>query len=135
MTSIASAKDSLNLSIIFPKFEWLSNASVRTTTRLPWVDVFNAVTKPYVNEAEAIYHAFPLGNKKQPTVYLDTPGAVLRPGIDQIPGTATDWHGIQHYFAVNDDNYTTVVASPEIRPMGTRTASMAERSCREKVRA
>jgi len=81
---------------------------------LPWVDIVNAITKPYVNRAEAIYHAFPLGGKKQPTVYLDTPGAVLRPGIDQIPGTATDWHGIQHYFAVEDDNYTTVVASPEV---------------------
>jgi alpha-mannosidase len=81
---------------------------------LPWIDVFNAITKPYVNSAEAIYHAFPLGSQKQPAVYLDTPGAVLRPGLDQIPGTATDWHGIQHYFAVSDDNYTTVVASPQV---------------------
>jgi hypothetical protein len=79
---------------------------------LPWVDIFNAVTKPYVNSAEAIYHAFPFAGK-DPTVYLDIPGAVLRPWLDQIPRTATDWHSIQHYFAVADKDFTAVVASPD----------------------
>ena len=30
------------------------------------------------------------------------------------PNTATDWHSIQHYFAVEADDYTTVVASPDV---------------------
>lgn len=42
------------------------------------------------------------------------PGAVLRPGLDQVPGTATDWHSQQCYFAVAGAEGTTVVASPDI---------------------
>jgi len=38
----------------------------------------------------------------------------MRPGLDQVPGTATDWHSIQHYFAVAATGGATVVASPDI---------------------
>ena len=31
-----------------------------------------------------------------------------------MPGTATDWHSIQHYFAVAGTDGTTVVASPDV---------------------
>ena len=48
------------------------------------------------------------------TVHLDCPGAVMRPGLDQVPGTATDWHSLQHYFAVSGGDRTVVVASPDI---------------------
>jgi len=77
------------------------------------LDIFCTAIKPPRTHAEAIYHAFPLATGS-PTVYLDIPGAVLRPGIDQAPGTATDWHGIQRYFAVSDSEWTTVVASPDV---------------------
>jgi hypothetical protein len=80
---------------------------------LPRLDILCTVIKPPRTHAEAIYHAFPLAGKA-PTVYLDVPGAVLRPGLDQVPGTAADWHGIQRYFAVSDDEWTTVVASPDV---------------------
>lgn len=80
---------------------------------LPRVDFFNVVSKPPRTEPEAIYHAFPLA-ARNPAVYLDVPGGVMRPGQDQVPGTATDWHSLQRYFAVADENWTTVVASPEV---------------------
>jgi len=79
---------------------------------LPRVDLFNSVIKPFDNHAEAIYHAFPFA-AKAPTVHLDIPGAVLRPWLDQVPRTATDWHSIQHYFAVADKDFSIVVASPD----------------------
>ena len=80
---------------------------------LPRVDLLNSVTKLPIDCADAIYHAFPLASSG-PTVYLDVPGAVMRPGIDQVPGTATDWHGIQDYFAVSGAKWTTTVASPDV---------------------
>jgi hypothetical protein len=49
-----------------------------------------------------------------PTVFLDLPGTVMRPGLDQVPGTPTDWHSLQHYFAVERGDSTMVVASPDI---------------------
>ncbi|MHB0937737.1 MAG: glycoside hydrolase family 38 N-terminal domain-containing protein [Armatimonadota bacterium] len=80
---------------------------------LPRLDIACTVIKPPRTHAEAIYHAFPLAGSDS-TVYLDVPGAVLRPGLDQVPGTATDWHSIQRYFAVSDGEWTTVVASPDV---------------------
>jgi hypothetical protein len=53
-------------------------------------------------------------NPCHPTVFLDLPGAAMRPGLDQVPGTATDWHSLQHYFAVEMGDSTVVVASPDI---------------------
>jgi len=80
---------------------------------LPRLDIFCTAIKPPRTHAEAIYHAFPLAGEGS-TVYLDVPGAVLRPGLDQVPGTATDWHSIQRYFAVSDSEWTTTVASPGV---------------------
>jgi alpha-mannosidase len=80
---------------------------------LPRVDIFNTLKKAAHPQGEAIYQAFPIA-AESPTVYLDIPGAVFRPGLEQIPGSATDWQGIQHYFAAADNNYTVVVASPDV---------------------
>lgn len=80
---------------------------------IPRVDLENRLRKPWTDEAEAYYQAFPLA-ADSPTVYLDVPGAVMRPGIDQVPGSATDWHSVQHYFAVSDARWTTLVASPDV---------------------
>lgn len=80
---------------------------------LPRIDLTYRLDKVPNAEAEALYVAFPLGGATS-GVCLDIPGGVLRPGIDQVPGSATDWHGVQHYFAVSTDERTTVVASPDI---------------------
>jgi hypothetical protein len=81
---------------------------------LPRVDLRYRLEKVPNIEAEALYVAFPLAGGSLPAVWLDVPGAVMRPGLDQVPGTATDWHGLQHYFAVSGPDRTTVVASPDI---------------------
>jgi alpha-mannosidase len=84
------------------------------------LDLFYRLDKEPNQEAEALYVAFPLSSavfaaeRPSATVYLDLPGAVLRPGLDQVPGTATDWHSLQHYFAVAAGGRTIVVASPDV---------------------
>lgn len=92
----------------------------------PGVDLCYRLDKLPETEAEALYVAFPLApplatsdsrlatSGSALTVHLDVPGAVMRPGLDQVPGTATDWHSLQHYFAVSGGGQTVVVASPDI---------------------
>ncbi len=80
---------------------------------LPRIDIINTITKQPSDLSEAVYHVFPLA-ARSPVVHLDIPGAVMRPGPDQVPGTATDWYAIQRYFAVSDDGSTVVVASPDV---------------------
>jgi hypothetical protein len=92
---------------------------VVTYADLPRVDLVYRLDKIPNPEAEAIYVAFPLTqpstlNLQPSTVHLDIPGTVMRPGLDQVPGTPTDWHSLQHYFAVERGDSTMVVASPDI---------------------
>lgn len=77
------------------------------------VDVVNTLNKPPITRGEALYHAFPLATESG-QIYLAVAGGVVRPGLDQIPGTATDWHGIQDWFAVAVDDFAVVVASPDV---------------------
>jgi hypothetical protein len=77
------------------------------------VDIVNRLHKQPTTRSEALYHAFPLATANGQT-YLDVPGGAMRPGLDQVPGTATDWHSIQNWFAVAGDGYTVVVASPDV---------------------
>ncbi|MDD5707779.1 MAG: hypothetical protein PHR35_17805 [Kiritimatiellae bacterium] len=87
---------------------------------LPRVDLCYRLDKWPETEAEALYVAFPLAPNTEdltletPSVWLDVPGAAMRPGLDQVPGTATDWHSVQHYFAVAGAGGAVVVASPDI---------------------
>jgi alpha-mannosidase len=81
---------------------------------LPRVDLHYHLDKVPNPQAEALYVAFPLSGGSQPEVWLDVPGAAMRPGCGQVPGTATDWHSVQHFFAVSGSLQTLVVASPDI---------------------
>ncbi len=77
------------------------------------VDIINTLSKPPVEEAEALYHAFPLGGGDG-QIYLQVAGGVMRPGLDQVPGTATDWHSVQEWFAVAEADHAIVVTSPDV---------------------
>ncbi len=94
------------------KFHSVKN-SITLYDNLPRIDIQNCICRLPSEYTESFYQAFPIG-KSGCTVYLDTPGAVMRPGIDQLPETATDWHGLQNYFAASDGSNTTTVASPDI---------------------
>ncbi len=80
---------------------------------LPRLDLLYRMEKSPEREAEALYVAFPLGAGPA-EAWLDIPGGPMRPGVDQVPGTATDWHGIQDWFAVAGGAHTVVVASPDV---------------------
>jgi len=64
-------------------------------------------------------------------VYLDVPGGAMRPGLDQVDRTATDGHSIQDWFAVAEDDYAIVMASPDVPPVqcsGINTGAWRERA-------
>ena len=83
-------------------------------TDLPRLDLCYRLEKMPQVEAEALYVAFPLATGDRSEVWLDVLGALMRPGRDQVPGTATDWHSIQHGFAVAAEGQWVAVASPDI---------------------
>jgi alpha-mannosidase len=81
---------------------------------LPRVDLLYHMNKIPNADAEALYVAFPLAAGESPRVRLEIPGGWMQPGIEQIPGSATDWHSVQHGFAVEGGGVCAVVASPDV---------------------
>jgi hypothetical protein len=98
------ARDELGISLIvtsrMPQFP-----SIRQEVRLErghrYVDFISRFVKEEVDEAEAIYVAFPFALQPQ-VVRADIAGGAFTPGAEQIAGTATDWYNLQHGVLLHD---------------------------------
>jgi alpha-mannosidase len=65
------------------------------------VDLTVTLRKPGRAEPEAAYIAFPF-RFEAPEVRAEAAGGVFRPGIDQVPGMATDWHSVQRWVRLSE---------------------------------
>ena len=59
------------------------------------------VRKPGRPDPEAVYVAFPFAFR-EPEVRAEVVGGVMRPGIDQVPGMATDWHSVGRWVRLEE---------------------------------
>ncbi|HPE57056.1 MAG TPA: glycoside hydrolase family 38 C-terminal domain-containing protein [Bacteroidales bacterium] len=66
-----------------------------------------------VEKPEAIYVSFPF-QLQNGQFSFDVPGAVVRPGKNQLGGSSSDWNTIQSFAAVQNENAQILFASPEI---------------------
>ena len=62
---------------------------------LPYFDLTAKFVKTEVDDPEGLYVYFPLAVLNGRWC-LDKPGAPIRPGIDQLPGTCCDYYSVQH---------------------------------------
>ena len=70
--------------------------SVATFFRdLPHFELIARLIKTDVREPEGFYVLFPFAVKGG-VWHLDKPGALIRPGLDQLPQTCTDYYLVQH---------------------------------------
>jgi len=73
------------------------------------VDIAYELKKNPTEKGEGVYIAFPF-NIKDPEVYLEMAGAIMRVG-EQFPGTATDWYNPQNtVYLKGKDGYGVVLA-------------------------
>ncbi len=68
------------------------------------IDIRNTVNKDEVLDAEGIYYAFPF-NVRPFTAKTEISCAVMKPGIEQLPGSSSDWHCIQHWADFSNDDF------------------------------
>jgi hypothetical protein len=61
-----------------------------------WADLEYTIRKPATLRAEAVYLAFPWHDGCMP-LRAELVGGLMRPGVDQIPRSASDWHSIQDF--------------------------------------
>lgn len=67
--------------------------------------------KKSVWEPENVYLSLPFTGKE---VYLDKAGAVIRPRIDQLPGTCIDFYALQNGLVWERENSTVILASQDV---------------------
>ncbi len=80
----------------------------------PRVDVSVRMHKDSVWEPENVYLSLPFTTgAPDAQLWLDKAGAAVRPRVDQIPGTLTDFYSVQEGFAVVSDDYGVAVATPD----------------------
>ncbi len=74
--------------------------------------VFSMV-KQQVFKPEAVYVAFPF-KLSDSHIAFEVQGGTVVPGKGQLPGTASDWDGVQNFAAVRGQGNQIVFVSPEV---------------------
>lgn len=83
------------------------------------VDVSVRIHKDSVWDPENVYVALPFSAGGSSELWFEKAGAVLRPGMDQIPGTCTDFYCIQEGLAVISPQGGLSIATPDTPLMQT----------------
>ncbi len=76
------------------------------------IDFIYTIRKIAIQEPEAIYLAFPF-NVPDGKIYFDVPGGTVEAGIDQIPGSTTDWNTIQNFATIRNGAMQVTVSCPD----------------------
>jgi len=79
----------------------------------PRVDVAVRFHKDSVWEPENVYLSLPFTAGDSSVLWLDKTGALVRPRVDQLPGTLTDFASIQEGLAVVGDDLGLSLATPD----------------------
>lgn len=81
---------------------------------IPKIDVDFRCHKDSVWDPENVYLALPFttGNDDE-EFWVEKTGALLRPRIDQLPGTCTDYYALQSGMCFQSKEYGVVIATPD----------------------
>lgn len=77
------------------------------------VEFHYSMKKLAVTDPEGVYVAFPFDLEDGKLVY-EVAGGTVEAGKDQIPGSASDWQGIQNFVTLRNNETQIVFVSPEI---------------------
>ncbi|QGH36204.1 glycoside hydrolase [Gracilibacillus salitolerans] len=99
------------------KIEGMSHYSLflKVYHDLPRVDVSVRIHKDSVWDPENVYISMPFctGNRASEELWLEKAGALIRPAVDQLPGTGTDYYSIQEGLAYISEETGLLIATPD----------------------
>ena len=79
----------------------------------PRIEFHFAIRKLPLIQPEGIYVAFPFASPGAEIIY-EAQGGMVRPGLDQIPGSASDWQTVQNFAAVRSGDGQLVLGSDAV---------------------
>jgi hypothetical protein len=77
------------------------------------IDFVNRLHKAATLAKEEVYYAFPF-DVKDAGIHCELPGAVFRPGKDQLSGSFTGFSGVQHWADASGPEFGVTVATREV---------------------
>ncbi len=90
------------------------NMEIRLYKQEKQIELLYDMNKLSNTNPEAIYIAFPFTSEDKGELLFDVQGGVVRPGLDQLEGTASDWNTIQNFASVNNQNGQIIFSSNDI---------------------
>lgn len=92
--------------------------------RLPRLDVDLRLNRDSVWEPENLYVTLPFRAGEKQTLWMDKLGAVLRPRIDQLPGSCIDFYCVQNGAMLAGEDSSLLIGMPDtpLCAMGTLEA-------------
>ncbi|WP_217594307.1 glycoside hydrolase family 38 C-terminal domain-containing protein [Cohnella sp. GbtcB17] len=97
-------------------------------------DVSVRMHKTSVWEPENVYVSLPFLRADGGELWFDKAGAAVRPGVDQIPGTLTDFYCIQDGLALVSPSGGLAIATPDTPLMQTGPLAFGERKVQGQAR-
>jgi len=82
---------------------------------IPRVDVSVRINKNNRLEPENVYIALPFttGQGQKPQLWIEKTGHILRPRVDQLPGTGVDFYCVQEGVTYSSEEKGLVIAMPD----------------------
>ena len=98
---------------------------VRVVDGLDYVQIIDTVDKLPVRAVEGVHFGFDF-NVPNPVVHINSPGAVIQPEKDQLPGACKNWLDVERWADVSNDKYgvTWVTANAPLLELGGLTANL-----------
>jgi hypothetical protein len=85
---------------------------IRVHEFVPCVDIINTVDKAPVRAKEGLHFGFAF-NVPGGVMRMDVPWAVVRPELDQIPGSCKNWFTVQRWVDISNDQYGVTWVTPD----------------------
>jgi hypothetical protein len=98
---------------------------IRVVEGLDWVEIVNHLDREAVREKDSVHFGFGFAVPGG-TVRMETPGAVVRPNLDQLPGACHNWFTVQRWVDVSnaDLGVTWAPVDAPLMEIGGLTANL-----------
>jgi alpha-mannosidase len=98
---------------------------VRVVDGLDRVEIIDSLDKKRVRAVEGVHFGFSF-NVPSPEVRINSPGAVVRPEQDQLPGACKNWFSVERWVDISNKDYgvTWITADAPLVEIGGLTANL-----------
>ncbi|WP_116524469.1 glycoside hydrolase family 38 N-terminal domain-containing protein [Seonamhaeicola aphaedonensis] len=90
------------------------NIEIRLYNQKKEVELLYNMRKNENTNPEGVFIAFPFANDNNGELVFEAQGGIVRPGVDQLAGSSSDWNTIQNFVAVKSDDAQIAFNSSDI---------------------